>query len=77
MIGWGQALRACSQATTSRVRVSASGMRRSRHYRLRTLSSIAAMVGGAVAAIIASGVNQDGRREILGLGLGDSEARVF
>ena len=31
----------------------------------------------SVAAIIASGVNQDGRREILGLGLGDSEAQVF
>ena len=31
----------------------------------------------SVAAIIASGVNQDGRREILGLGLGDPEAQVF
>ena len=31
----------------------------------------------SVAAIIASGVNQDGRREILSLGLGDSEAQVF
>ncbi|HNP42520.1 MAG TPA: IS256 family transposase, partial [Nitrospira sp.] len=31
----------------------------------------------SVAAIIASGVNRDGRREILGLGLGDSEAQVF
>ena len=31
----------------------------------------------SVAARIASGVNQDGRREILGLGLGDSEAQVF
>ena len=31
----------------------------------------------SVAAIIACGVNQDGRREILGLGLGDSEAQVF
>lgn len=31
----------------------------------------------SVAAIIASGVNQDGRREILGLGLGDSEVQVF
>ncbi|MBP1151942.1 transposase-like protein [Methylocaldum sp. RMAD-M] len=31
----------------------------------------------SVAAIIACGVNQDGRREILGLGLGESEARVF
>lgn len=32
---------------------------------------------GSVAAIIACGVHQDGRREILGLGLGDSEAQVF
>lgn len=31
----------------------------------------------SVAAIIACGVNQDGRREILGLGLGESEAQVF
>ena len=31
----------------------------------------------SVAAIIASGVNPDGRREILGLGLGDSEAQAF
>lgn len=31
----------------------------------------------SVAAIIAGGVNQDGRREILGLGLGESEAQVF
>lgn len=31
----------------------------------------------SVAAIIAVGVNADGRREILGLGLGDSEAQVF
>ena len=31
----------------------------------------------SVAAIIACGVTQDGRREILGLGLGDSEAQVF
>jgi transposase-like protein len=31
----------------------------------------------SVAAIIATGVNQDGRREILGLGLGPSEAATF
>ena len=31
----------------------------------------------SVAATIARGVNRDGRREILGLGLGDSEAQVF
>ena len=31
----------------------------------------------SVAAIIAMGVNQDGRREILGLGLGPSEAATF
>ena len=31
----------------------------------------------SVAAIIATGVNTDGRREILGLGLGPSEAAVF
>jgi transposase-like protein len=31
----------------------------------------------SIAAIIACGVNQDGRREILGLGLGESEAQVF
>ena len=31
----------------------------------------------AVAAIIATGVNTDGRREVLGLGLGPSEAREF
>ena len=31
----------------------------------------------SVAAIIAWGVNQDGRREILGLGLGDSQAQGF
>ena len=31
----------------------------------------------SVAAIIACGVNQDGRREILGLGLGESEAQTF
>lgn len=31
----------------------------------------------SVAAIIARGVNQDGRREILGLGLGESEAQGF
>jgi transposase-like protein len=31
----------------------------------------------SVAAIIASGVNADGRREILGLGLGPSEAMTF
>jgi putative transposase len=31
----------------------------------------------SVAAIIAMGVNAEGRREILGLGLGDSEAQVF
>ena len=31
----------------------------------------------SVAAIIACGVNQDGRREILGLGLGESETQVF
>jgi transposase-like protein len=30
----------------------------------------------SIAAIIACGVNQDGRREILGLGLGESEAQV-
>lgn len=38
------------------------------------------MSGGrvvSIAAIIACGVNQDGRREILGLGLGESEAQVF
>ena len=29
----------------------------------------------SVAAIIASGVNQDGRREILGLGLGDQRPK--
>ena len=31
----------------------------------------------SVAAIIAVGVNQDGRREILGLGIGPSEAATF
>ena len=31
----------------------------------------------SVAAIIATGVNTDGRREILGLGLGPSEAAIF
>jgi putative transposase len=31
----------------------------------------------SVAAIIATGVNAEGRREILGVGLGDSEAQVF
>lgn len=31
----------------------------------------------SIAAIIATGVNQDGRREILGLGLGQSEAAIF
>src|SRR5512143_1226658 len=31
----------------------------------------------SVAAIIATGVNADGRREVLGLGLGPSEAREF
>ena len=31
----------------------------------------------SIAAIIATGVNQDGRREILGLGLGQSEAATF
>ena len=31
----------------------------------------------SIAAIIATGVNQDGRREILGLGLGLSEAATF
>lgn len=31
----------------------------------------------SVAAIIACGVNQEGRREILGLGLGESEAQMF
>lgn len=31
----------------------------------------------SIAAIIATGVNTDGRREILGLGLGPSEAAVF
>jgi len=31
----------------------------------------------SIAAIIACGMNQDGRREILGLGLGESEAQVF
>ena len=31
----------------------------------------------SVAAIIATGVNTEGRREILGLGLGPSEAAVF
>jgi transposase-like protein len=31
----------------------------------------------SIAAIIATGVNQDGRREILGLGLGQSEAAAF
>ncbi len=31
----------------------------------------------SIAAIIATGVNTDGRREILGLGLGSSEAAVF
>src|SRR5689334_25048114 len=31
----------------------------------------------SVAAIIATAVNQDGRREILGLGLGSSEAATF
>jgi transposase-like protein len=31
----------------------------------------------SVAAIIACGVNQDGRREILGVGLGESEAQTF
>jgi len=31
----------------------------------------------SIAAIIACGVNQDGRREILGLGLGESVAQVF
>lgn len=30
----------------------------------------------SIAAIIATGVNQDGRREILGLGLGQSEAAI-
>ena len=32
---------------------------------------------GSVAAIIAGGANQDGRRELLGLGPGDSEAQGF
>lgn len=31
----------------------------------------------SVAAILAMGVNAEGRREILGVGLGDSEAQVF
>jgi transposase-like protein len=31
----------------------------------------------SVAAIIASGVNRDGRREILGLAIGPSEAPTF
>ena len=31
----------------------------------------------SVAAIIATGVNTEGRREVLGLGLGGSEAREF
>ena len=31
----------------------------------------------SIAAIIPTGVNQDGRREILGLGLGQSEAATF
>ena len=31
----------------------------------------------SIAAIIATGVNEDGRREILGLGLGQSEAAAF
>lgn len=31
----------------------------------------------SVATIIACGVNQDGRREILGVGIGESEAREF
>ena len=31
----------------------------------------------SITAIIATGVNQDGRREILGLGLGQSEAATF
>lgn len=31
----------------------------------------------SMAAIIATGVNTDGRREILGLGLGPSEAAIF
>jgi putative transposase len=31
----------------------------------------------SIAAIIATGVNQDGRREILGLGLGQSEAAFW
>jgi putative transposase len=31
----------------------------------------------SIAAIIATGVNRDGRREILGLGLGPSEAATF
>lgn len=32
---------------------------------------------GSVAALIAGGANQDGRRELLGLGPGDSEAQGF
>ena len=31
----------------------------------------------SIAAIIATAINQDGRREILGLGLGASEAATF
>ena len=31
----------------------------------------------SIAAIIACGVNQKGRRESLGLGLGESEAQMF
>ena len=31
----------------------------------------------SIAAIIATAVNQDGRREIIGLGLGPSEAATF
>ncbi len=31
----------------------------------------------SVATIIACGVNQEGRREILGVGIGESEAREF
>ena len=33
--------------------------------------------GTSIAAIIATGVNTDGRREVLGLGLGPSEAAIF
>jgi putative transposase len=32
---------------------------------------------GAVAAIIAVGVNNDGRREMLGMDIGPSEAETF